>query len=250
MTSDATASGATRGKRTLAVDIGGSGVKMMLLDAAGQPSSARLREPTPDPSTPEAILSLISRLSAGVGRFDRASAAFPGVVRGGITETAHNLDPAWIGFALAKELSSLLGKPARAANDADVQGFGAVEGRGVELVVTLGTGFGSALFYEGVLVPNLELAHHVFRKNKTYEDYLGRAALKADGKKKWNRILERALTELRNLFNFDRLYIGGGNAEEITFDLPEDVRVVPNVEGLLGGIALWRDHNGSAAASR
>ncbi|PSB57971.1 chromosome partitioning protein ParA, partial [filamentous cyanobacterium CCP1] len=151
---------------TLAVDIGGSGVKVMVLDLEGNPLSERDREPTPTPSTPESILAAIDRLAEDKS-FERISAGFPGVVREGVIETAANLDSSWIGFNLATALSDHLGKPVRVANDADIQGLGAIAGKGVELVITLGTGFGSALFVNGRLVPNLEMGHHPFRRGQT-----------------------------------------------------------------------------------
>ena len=100
---------------------------------------------------------------------------------------------------------------------------------------------GSALFVDGKLVPNLEAAHHPFRKGQTYEENLGRAALDKAGKKKWRRRVVQAIASLEHLFNYDTLYIGGGNAKKIKVDLPPNVKLVPNVAGLLGGIALWRD---------
>jgi len=108
-------------------------------------------------------------------------------------------------------------------------------------VVTLGTGFGSALFVDGHLVPNLEMAHHRFRKTESYEDQLGRAALEKVGKEKWNRRLKKAIDALEHLFNYDQLYIGGGETKNITLKLPSNIEIVPNVLGLLGGIALWQD---------
>lgn len=227
--------------RTLAVDIGGSGIKVIVLDEAGEPQTERSRVETPSPAKPEPVIDAIATLATGQGAFDRVSVGFPGVVRDGVTKTAVNLTPEWIGFDLATVLSDRLGKPVRVANDADIQGMGAISGKGVELVITLGTGFGSALFVDGTLVPNLELGHHPFRKGETYEEQMGRAALDKVGKEKWNNRLEKALASLQHLFNYDSLYIGGGEAKKITFELPSNTRIVPNVTGLLGGIALWRD---------
>ena len=227
--------------RTLAVDIGGSGVKVMVLDETGNPLTDRLRVPTPQPPKPNAVLDAIVGLATDAGEFDRASVGFPGVVRNGITYTAVNLDPDWMEFDLASALQTRLNKPIRVANDADIQGCGAISGKGVELVVTLGTGFGSALFIDGRLVPNLEMGHHPFRKKETYEEQLGRAALDKEGKKEWNQRLEKAIATLEKLFNYDVLYIGGGETKKIKFELPSNVQIVPNVSGLLGGIALWKD---------
>ncbi|HEY9694054.1 MAG TPA: ROK family protein [Oculatellaceae cyanobacterium] len=226
---------------TLAVDIGGSGIKVIVLDEAGKPQTERTRVETPQPPKPDVVINAIASLAATQGAFDRVSVGFPGVVRNGITETAANLDFDWLGFELGAALSDSLGKPVRVINDADMQGFGAISGIGVELVITLGTGFGSALFLNGKLVPNLELGHHPFRKSETYEQQLGRAALERVGEKKWNNRLEKAIAALQHLFNYDYLYIGGGEAKKVSIYLPPNIKIVPNVTGLLGGIALWRD---------
>ena len=230
------------GIRTLAVDIGGSGVKVLVMDEEGMPLTERDRLDTPQPATPEAILRVIAKLASNKD-FDRVSVGFPGVVKQGKTETAVNLNPDWIGFDLATALEQLLGQPTRVINDADMQGLGAIRGTGVELVITLGTGFGSALFLSGELVPNLEMGHHPFRKGETYEQQLGRAALDSRGKRRWNERVQQAIATLQPLFNLDMLYIGGGNAKHITIELPPNVKVVPNVTVLLGGIALWRNES-------
>ncbi len=181
------------------------------------------------------------KLAAGQGDFDRVAVGFPGVVRNGITETAVNLNPDWVGFDLATALSNHWGKPVRVANDADIQGLAVISGHGVELVITLGTGFGSALFLDGKLVPNLEFGHHIFRHDKTYEEQLGREALDKVGKEKWNERLEKAIASLEHLFNYDNLYIGGGNAKKVALNLPLNAKIVSNESGLFGCIALWRD---------
>jgi polyphosphate glucokinase len=232
---------------TLAIDIGGTGIKMIVLDARGRPVGERVRAETPHPATPEAVLYLLDSMSTEAGEFDRVSVGFPGVVKRGATLTAHNLDPQWSGYELQKVLERRWKRPVRVANDAAVQGYGAIRGVGVELVITLGTGFGSSLFVDGRLVPGLELAHHPWRKDKTYEDYLGRNGFKRLGRKRWNHALEKAIAQLEALFNFDHLFIGGGNADRINFELPRHVTRVPNEDGLLGGAALWRDPTHSDA---
>jgi polyphosphate glucokinase len=229
------------GVRTLSIDIGGSGIKTFVLDSRGNPVTERARRPTPAPPTPGAVLQELSLLMGEQGEFDRISVGFPGVVWAGEVRSAVNLDPAWVGFNLAEALEQATGKPTRVANDADVQGLAVIEGKGVELVLTLGTGLGSALFIEGHLVPNLEMGHHPFRKGRTYEEYLGAASLETKGKKKWNAYLEEAIANLERLFNYRKLYLGGGNAKKIEIELPANATTVPNVAGLLGGIALWRD---------
>ncbi len=225
---------------TLAVDVGGTGIKGILLNGRGKPVSERQRVPTPQPATPSTMLTIMDDIAKTLGKFDRASVGFPGVVKHGATLTAHNLDEEWIGFELEKVLMRRWKKPVRVANDAAIQGFGAIRGRGVELTITLGTGFGSSLFIDGHLVPGLELAHHPWRKNKTYEEFFGVNGLRRMGRKRWNKLLPKAIEQLESLFNFDHLYIGGGNAVKIDFALPKHVTRVPNEDGLLGGVALWR----------
>ena len=234
--------------RTLAIDVGGTGIKGILLNARGKPITERERIDTPDPATPDAVLAIMDQIATDVRDFDRVSVGFPGVVKDGATLTAHNLHPKWVGFDLQSVLMRRWKKPVRVANDAAVQGFGAIHGKGVELVITLGTGFGSSLFIDGHLVPGLELAHHPWIKNKTYEDFLGRKGLQKFGRKRWNRLLEKAIVQLESLFNYDHLYIGGGNAVRIDFALPKHVTRVPNEDGLLGGVALWRDTSSPSSA--
>lgn len=226
--------------RTLAVDIGGSGIKVMVLDRAGNPLSDRQRLKTPHPAKPEDVIETILTLAKPL-EFDRVSVGFPGVVQNGLIKTAVNLDDDWLQYDLATSLTQLLSKPVKVANDADIQGFGAISGTGVELVLTLGTGFGSALFINGRLVPNLEMGHHPFRKGETYEEQLGRSALEKEGRKKWNSRLEKAIANLDRLFSYDHLYIGGGETKNIKFDLPSNAKIIPNVSGLLGGIKLWEN---------
>ena len=227
------------GVRTLAVDIGGSGVKALVLDQKGEPLGERDRIKTPKPALPEPVMEVIEKLANRKDSFDRVSVGFPGVVRLGVIKTAVNLHSDWVGYDLATELNKMLGKPVRVANDADIQGMGAISGEGVELVATLGTGFGGALFVDGRLVPNLELGHARFRKRETFEEQLGRAALKKVGDRVWNNRLLKAIESLERVFNYDRLYLGGGEVKNIEVDLPENVTVVPNVLGLIGGIRLW-----------
>ena len=229
------------GVTTLAVDVGGTGVKAILLNERGRPITERQRVDTPRPATTESVLAAIDTIIKPLGSFDRASLGFPGVVKRGVTYTAYNLDPSWIGFDLEKVLARKWRKPVRVANDAAVQGYAAIRGRGVELVITLGTGLGSSLFTSGHLVPGLELAHHPWKKKRTYEEFLGKKGFARLGRKRWNKQVEQAIQQIEALFNYDHLYIGGGNATKIDFALPMGVTRIPNEDGLLGGVALWRD---------
>jgi polyphosphate glucokinase len=117
------------------------------------------------------------------------------------------------------------------------------------MVLTLGTGLGCALYHDGVYVPNLELAHHPFRGDKTYEDYIGAKALKRIGKKKWNRRVARVIAQIQPVWNPRRLYLGGGNAKHLKLELPPHVTITSNIAGLLGGIVLWRDRTTAAIAA-
>ena len=230
-----------QGPVTMTIDIGGSGLKAMLLDAKGKPVSERQRVLTPAIPTPEAVLKGLDELRKLMGPFDRVSVGFPGVVKHGHTFGAFNLHPLWTGgFPLQAELEKRWRQPVRVGNDADVAGYGAIKGDGVELVLTLGTGLGGALFTNGHLCPGLEIGHHPWRK-RTYEDYIGRRGLDKYGKPKWNELVLEAIDQIEKLFNYDHLYIGGGNTKKLTVALPKNVEIVSNESGLLGGVYLWRD---------
>jgi polyphosphate glucokinase len=226
---------------TMSIDIGGSGLKAMLLDAAGKPVSERQRVVTPAIPTPTAVLNGLDELRKALPNFDRVSVGFPGVLKKGVTYTAANLHPGWSNFPLEKELEKRWKRPVRVANDAAVQGYGAIKGDGVELALTLGTGLGSSLFTNGRLCPGLELGHHPWKRDREYEDYLGRRGLDKFGKKRWNKLLQEAIDQTFKLFNWDHLYLGGGNTKKITFTPGKNIEIVSNEAGLLGGVALWRE---------
>lgn len=227
---------------TLCIDIGGTGLKIMVLDARSKPLTERLRTATPDQPTPAKVLAELDKLKEQAPAFDRVAVGFPGVIKRGIVYTAANLHPQWVEFNLQKELEKRWKKPVRVANDAAVQGYAAIKGEGVEMILTLGTGLGSAIYIDGRLCPGLELAHHPWMKDKTYEDFLGKRGLKKYGSKRWNKLLAKAIEQTAATFNWDRLYLGGGNAKEINYKLTENIEVISNQDGLLGGVALWK-HN-------
>jgi polyphosphate glucokinase len=227
--------------RTLCIDIGGTGIKAIILDAEGKPITERTRVETPDPGLPPAVLGVLEEIARAQGEFDRVSVGFPGVIIEGVTLTAPNLDPSWAGFALGSAVETLFQKPVRIANDADIQGLAVVEGVGVEMLITLGTGMGAGLYIDGRLVPNLELGHHPFRNDQTYEERVCNAERKRIGNGRWNRRVRQAVKQLEPIFNYRILYIGGGNARHLEADrLPKNVRIIENVAGLLGGIRLWQ----------
>ena len=227
--------------RTLAIDIGGTGLKALVIGADGKALTERVRVETPRPATPSALVPAILKLVEPLGAFDRISIGFPGVVVEGVTLSAPNLHKQWRGFDLAKAMAEQLGRPVRVLNDAGVQGYGVIESRGVEMVLTLGTGLGCALYLDGRYVPNLELAHHPFRDDKTYEDYVGGKAMHRVGKKKWNRRVAKVIEQIQPIWNPRHIYLGGGNAKHLSIELPPNVTVTPNIAGLMGGIVLWHD---------
>ena len=228
------------GPMTLAIDVGGTGLKAGLLDAHGAMVGERQRVRTPHPSPPGQVVPLLLDMAGKAGHFDRISVGFPGVVRDGIVRTAPNMGTAaWAGFNLGEVLQEGLHRPVRMLNDARVQGLGVISGRGLECVATLGTGFGFALYDGGRLAPHMEMGQHIVRKDMTYDEYVGKAALERVGRKRWLRRVERVIGQLRTLLNFDTLYIGGGDASLIDFELPSDVRTVSNDAGITGGVRLW-----------
>jgi polyphosphate glucokinase len=232
------------GVKTLAFDIGGSGLKASILNEHGEMITDRLRVDTPKPCPPGVLLEKLKELTAQLPPFDRISVGFPGPVRKGRIISVANLESdEWSGFDLQRAIAKQTGKPTIVINDADMQGLGAIKGEGVELVITLGTGIGSSLFEDGRLAPHIELAHIPFRKGQTYEEQLGNPALKKVGKKEWNKRLAKAIEYFRILTNFDKLYLGGGNAENVSLKLGDDVEIVCNTLGMRGGIWLWKDTN-------
>jgi polyphosphate glucokinase len=229
----------TSAPRTLCIDVGGTGLKVMVVSAQGKPLSERVRIETPRPATPRAVLEALQGAIPPRDAFDRVTIGFPGVVTDGVVRTAHNLHRAWIGHDLATWMVRRTGRPTRVLNDAGVQGHGVIQGRGTEICVTLGTGMGFSLFVDGRYVPNVELGHHPFRKGKTYEDLLGDAALKKRGERRWNKALANALAQMQDTFNPRVIYLGGGNARKVAIPLPRNVKLVDNVNGLLGGVKVW-----------
>ena len=242
---------------TLAIDVGGTGLKASVLDAGGKLMARRVRVPTTYPCPPERLVDMLATLVAPLPAADRASIGFPGVVRNGVLLTApdfvtrsgpgspvaNKLLVAWTGFDLAGAMANRLGHPVRVANDADIQGLEVVSGAGVEFVVTLGTGVGTALLVDGKLSSHLELAHHPFRKGETYDEQLGNAAFEKIGPKKWRKRVREAIRNFHVLINYDRLYVSGGNAQALKGHVDPSVHIVGNVAGILGGIKLWDGAN-------
>jgi polyphosphate glucokinase len=120
-----------------------------------------------------------------------------------------------------------------------MQGLGVCRGEGLELVITLGTGFGTALLMDGTLLPHLEIGQHPFTRKRTYDQFIGNIALEEVGLEKWNRRLTKVLEVLKTVFNYDHLFISGGNSKKIGFDLDKNITLVSNMDGIRGGAKLW-----------
>jgi polyphosphate glucokinase len=227
---------------TLAVDIGGAELKAAVMDPNGDLVSERIHMETPIGAHPDAMIAMIAEFVRELSGYTRISAGFPGMVRDGVVLTAPNLgNDAWSGYNLATSLQEAIGSPTRVANDTAVQGLAVIAGSGIEMVVTLGTGFGTALYKDGRMCPHLEISQQPFCKGQSYDEHVGDAARREAGNGKWQARVLRAIENMRQLTHFDRLYIGGGNAKKLSADLPSDVTIVDNLAGLSGGVALWRD---------
>jgi len=227
-------------KDILAIDIGGSGIKAAVVDEAGGMRCDRVRIDTPVGKHPDAVVAAIAALVDTLPRGDRIAVGFPGMVRNGRVLTAANLGhDAWRGYDLAQALAQALHGDVRIANDADVQGLAVILGQGLEMVITLGTGFGTALYQDGQLCPHLEVAHQRFRKGETYDEQLGESARDRIGNRRWRERVAAAIENMRALVMFDHLFVGGGNARHLR-ELPQDVSVVDNKAGLAGGAFLWK----------
>ncbi len=225
----------------LSIDIGGSSIKATVLDPDGKMLQDFIKVKTPNPAEPGKVLEAIQQLTRDFHDYEKVSVGFPGFVKKGIVYTAPNLGTElWTKVNLNKLISDILNKPVRIVNDADLHGLGVVSEKGLELVITLGTGFGTALLLNGNLLPHLELAHLPVRKKKTYDDFVGDRGLLDAGIDKWNNRIKDLIGHLKTVFNYDHLYIGGGNADKINFKLDENITLIKNKDGIKGGARLWQ----------
>lgn len=227
-------------EKILSIDIGGSRIKGTLLDIDGNVLIDYQRITTPKFAGPENVIQGIVDLSRNFGEFTKVSIGFPGYVRAGIVYTAPNLGTnKWRKTNLNELLTDALHKPVRIVNDADLQGLGVASGKDLEMVITLGTGFGSALLMDGTLLPHLEIGQHPFTRRKTYDQFVGNNALEDIGPEKWNKRLQKVISILKTVFNYDHLFISGGNAKKIKFHLDKNITLVSNMDGIKGGAKLW-----------
>jgi polyphosphate glucokinase len=241
--------------QTLSIDVGGTGLKAALVSADGEMVSERVKIKTPYPCPPEVLIEKLQKLTIDFSDFDRVSVGFPGLVREGVVshvpalsrisyggETDPELQSAWKDFDLRSELAAVFNKPVKVANDADMQGCAVVEGHGFEFVMTLGTGVGTAVFNNGILIPHMELSHAMFRKGESFDLHLGNASRKDVGDERWIQRVLLAITAFDDFLYYDKIHIGGGNSKYLVdTPLPPKARIVSNTAGLLGGVRIW-DH--------
>jgi polyphosphate glucokinase len=217
-----------KARKVLAVDVGGSHIKVRL-------SGRRdVRQVESGPTlTAEKMVARVHEL-VGDWTFDVVSIGYPGVViHGKIVTEPHNLARGWVGF----DFRAAFGRPTRVINDAAMQAIGSYEG-GRMLFLGLGTGLGSAMIVDGVVAP-MELAHMSFKKGRTFEDYAGDAGRRRLGPKKWGRAVEAIVDQLRTALEADYVVLGGGNARKLK-QLPKGARLGNNDFAFLGGFRMWR----------
>jgi polyphosphate glucokinase len=228
-------------KRILCIDVGGTGLKAAVLSPSGKYLVKRYRIKTPKHRKPRQIVKVLAELAAPMGRFDHVTIGFPGVVKDGrVISAPHFGTRDWKGFDLAGVMRKKLGKPVKLLNDADVQGLAVIRGKGLELVCTLGTGFGTAWFRDGELMPHMDLAHLVVRKKDDFDIYIGDGTRRKIGSGQWNRRIKKLIGVLQTVFAYDRLYLGGGNSRCVKFRLPRNVTIVSNDAGMEGGAFAWK----------
>ncbi|KPJ90005.1 MAG: ROK family protein [Gammaproteobacteria bacterium SG8_11] len=210
----------------LAIDVGGTSVKIL---ASGQTEPRRFASGRD--MTPEQMVATVKE-QAAQWNYEVVSIGYPGRVhKGRIVAEPHNLAPAWVDF----DFEAAFGCPVKIMNDAAMQALGSYEG-GLLLFVGLGTGLGSALVAEGVVIP-MELGHLAYRDG-TFEDYVGARALEQLGEKKWSAHVEYALDRLKEAVYPDDVVLGGGNARKLN-PLPAGCRLGDNAFAFLGGFRLW-----------
>jgi polyphosphate glucokinase len=215
--------------RVLVIDVGGTNVKVL---ATGQRQPRRI--PSGPTMTAEEMVAGVKPLVAD-WKYDVVSIGYPGVVIGGRPlHEPRNLGGEWMAF----DFRQAFGCPVKIVNDAAMQALGSYEG-GRMLFLGLGTGLGSAMIVDGILEP-MELAHLPYKKGRTYEEYLGRQALKRLGKKRWRRHVADVVERFKAALEADYIVLGGGNAKKVG-ELPPGARLGANANAFGGGFRLWEE---------
>lgn len=237
----------------LGIDVGASGVKGAMVDLRhGKLQGERFRVPTPQPATPTALAGAFAEVVAFFDYRGVVGCGFPAIVKNGVAHSAANIDKDWIGTSVEEVFGKACGTRVFATNDADAAGvaemrYGAGKGeQGLVFLITIGTGLGTALFYKGMLVPNTELGHLIWKDNKPAEVFCSSGArerLKIS-RTEWAKRFNHYLLHLERLFSPDLFILGGGESKY--FDtyralLTPQARVVPaqllNNAGIIGAAA-------------
>jgi polyphosphate glucokinase len=213
--------------KILVIDVGGTNIKLL---ATGQ--TLPLKIPSGPTLTPTEMVAVVRKAVEG-WVFDCITLGYPGpIINGHPLREPHNLGPGWVGFDFTKAF----GCPVKVINDAAMQALGSYQG-GHMLFLGLGTGLGSAMIVDDVLEP-MELAHLIYKGDKTYEDYLGLRGLKRLGKKKWRHHVAKVTKALMASLEADYVVLGGGNAKKLK-ELPSGARLGKNENAFLGGFRVW-----------
>ena len=242
-------------KRTLAIDCGGLSIKASVLDAQGTMHANPIASSTPYPLSPEKLISVFAESAASLPKFDRITVGMPGMIRHGVvvhtphyinergphTPISPELKSAWLGLDFQGLVQEKLNAPTLVLNDAEVHGAGIIRGTGLEVVMTLGTGLGFAVFDGGRLAPHFEMSRVPVKRNVDYDLWIGEHIRRTIGDGLWSRRVRLMIENLRPVFFWDRLYVGGGNGRRIRHPelLGDDVVIVPNSAGVQGGVRAW-----------
>jgi polyphosphate glucokinase len=215
--------------KVLVIDVGGSHVKVL---ATGHRHAIKI--PSGPTMTPQQMVRDVRKAVADWS-YDVVAIGYPGaVLRGKPVSEPRNLAPGWIGFNFRKAF----GRHVRLINDAAMQALGNYTG-GRMLFIGLGTGLGTALIVDGMVEP-MELAHLPYKKNRTYEEYVGKRGLKRLGKKRWRLAVNDVVLRLKTALEVEDVVVGGGNAKLLR-KLPPGVRIGDNAKAFAGGVRLWRN---------
>lgn len=240
----------TMAEPLLGIDIGGSGIKGNLVDLdSGQPIGDRFKVDTPEPSTPAAVAEIVAEIAAHFGGSGPFGCTFPAIISHGVARSAANVHPDWVGTDVVSLMASATGRRVAVVNDADAAGlaemsFGAGRHRdGVVILLTFGTGIGSATFTHGVLLPNTEFGHLNFAGHDSVEDWAAARVRKAEDLSwdEWGRRVNRFLDHIGDVFSPDLVIVGGGVSrryEKFSAEIDVDYDVVPaqlqNEAGIVG----------------
>ena len=242
---------------TLAVDCGGTGIKASVLDESGDVLIDFPYLKTPYPISPNLLQTIIKDFVVADHRINRVTVGLPGMIRNGkVIVIPHyvnhrgprgivdpHLKKAWYGFDMQTALNKKLKLPTLVLNDAEIHGASVITSKGLETVLTFGTGLGCAIFNDGKLAPHLEISHATIRYGKSIDAWIGEISRRRMGNQLWSRRVKALIEELYPMIVWDKLYIGGGNSSRISksalrsFDYK--VKIIPNSAGVTGGVKAW-----------